>query len=115
MTVHAQATADSTNSGTFSATSRVARLTNRRREPAGAPFAPAAAALPVMVRSERNRRTALIAWRTALVAWWPPHWVPNHWTSSMCDSHVTGNQLPNVVVVNAHRTPWSVRPWRTIG
>src|SRR6266567_2806627 len=38
---------------------------------------------------------------------------PNSWTSSMCDSQVSGCQLPAWLVRKAHMTRCQSRPWLT--
>src|SRR4029453_8893792 len=47
--------------------------------------------------------------------WCAPGDMPKSWTSSMCESHVSGCQLALWPVVKAHATPVAVRPAATCG
>jgi hypothetical protein len=50
-----------------------------------------------------------------LTRWWGPGFRPKSWTSSMCESHVSGCQFAALTVVKAQAAPRAVRPRPTIG
>lgn len=69
---------------------------------------------PVIIRSARNNSTTLAAWMATLPRWCPPAQPWKACQSTMCDSQVSGCQLP-AWGSQAHQNPHALTPCTTGG